>query len=161
MGINILANYLSRSQIREYLAYILASGLDEIIESPDSVYATDPIPVRIGSSVNSVKIFHVAKRLGDEFWLTQVGMAFPLDDLKPELPDNASYVGVFYMSKHGRDYSGAPDLIDGEELQGDIGDVAWFDVKNWESVELGKTSTGDNYRLFVFWNAKPMSEVTN
>lgn len=159
MGINILSNYLSRSQIREYLAYILDNGIDEVIESPDSVYATDPIPVRIGSSIFSVKVFHVAKRLDNESWLTQLAMHFSANDLKPELPADASHVGVFYMSKHGRDYSGAPDLIDGEEVQGDIGDVAWFDARSWDSVDLGKTSTGDNYRLFVFWNAKPMSEV--
>lgn len=159
MEINLLSSYLSRSQIREYLAYILEYGVDDIVESPDSVYATDPVPIRIGSSINSIKIFHVAKRLKDMYWLTQVSIALSLDDVKPNMPDDSSYVGIFYMSKYGRDYNGEPDLISGKEMQGDIGDVVWFDALEWDELQLGKTSDGTNYRLFVFWNATLMSEI--
>lgn len=159
MEINLLSNYLSRSQIREYLAYILEHGTDDIIESPDSVYATDPLPVRIGSSINSIKLFHVVKRLKDLYWLTQVGIDLSSLDNKPDMPDGSSYVGIFYMSKYGRDYSGEPDSISGEQVQGDIGDVVWFDALGWDQLQLGKTSDGSNYRLFVFWNATPINEV--
>lgn len=161
MGINILKNYLSRGQVREYLNYIMDDGVDEIIESPDSVSATDPLPIRIGSSINSIKIFHVARLKGEEFWLTQVGINLSINDTKPDIPEGTSCVGIFYMSKNGRDYSGDPDSLNGTKVQGDIGDVVWFDVDTWESVTLGPSSEGANYRLFVFWNAAPASGITD
>lgn len=160
MGINILDNYLSRGQVREYLGYILENGVDEIVESPDNVSATDPLPNRIGSSINSIKIYHVARHLGESFWLTKVGMVFISNDVKPDLPVGTSVIGVFYLSKHGRDYSGAPDQLGPDTVQGDIGTVAWLDSKNWDTAALGESTNGTNYRLFVFWSAdeSPIAE---
>lgn len=154
----LLDNYLSRSQIREYLDYILKNGVDEIVESPDSVVITDPMNIRIGSSINSVKIFHVARHLGEDSWLTQLGMAFVSDDVKPELPEGTGVIGVFYMSKNGRDYSGKPDFFGENSVQGDIGSVTWLEAKDWESSSLGQTTDGVNCRLFVFWGLEFITE---
>lgn len=153
MGINILQNYLSRSQIRDYLGYILENGVDGVIESPDNVYATDPIPDRLGSSINSIKIYHVSRHLAEDAWLTQEGLILSSDDTKPEIISENSIIGIFYMSRHGKDYKGEKDSICGTDVQGDIGSVVWVDSKDWDSVSLGATTEGINYRLFVFWRA--------
>lgn len=148
----LLDNYLSRSQIREYLGYILENGVDQIIESPDQVVVTEPMNIRIGSSINSIKLFHVARHLGEGSWLTQLGLSFVSDDSKPELPADTGVVGIFYMSKHGRDYTGEPDQLGGVSVQGDIGSVTWIPASDWPSTSFGKSTEGTNYRLFVFWS---------
>lgn len=153
MEINILQNYLSRSQVRDYLGYILENGVDGVIESPDSVYATDPIPNRLGSSINSIKIYHVSRHLAEDTWLTQEGLTLSSDDVKPEIISKNSVIGIFYMSRYGKDYKGEKDTICGTNVQGDIGSVVWVDSKDWDSVSLGATTEGTNYRLFVFWRA--------
>lgn len=155
----LLDNYLSRSQIREYLGYILEHGVDDIIESPDGVVITEPMHIRIGSSVNSVKIFHVARHLGEDSWLTQLGISFVSDDSKPELPEGTAIIGVFYMSKNGRDYSGDADMFGQRSVQGDIGSVTWVDAKDWETSSLGKTTSGTNYRMFVFWSLEFITDA--
>jgi hypothetical protein len=153
MGINMLTDYLSRGQVREYLGYILENGLDDIFESPDSVHASDPLPIRIGSSLNSIKVFHVARHMDEKYWLTQEGITLSSDDTKPELPEYASVVGVVYMSKFDRDYTGDPDNFAGNSIQGDIGCVTWFDAEAWDSAILGKSINGINHRLFIFWRS--------
>lgn len=157
----LLDNYLSRGQVREYLGYMLENGVDDIIESPDSVVITDPMNIRIGSSVNSIKIFHVARHLGEDSWLTQVGINLTSDDSKPDLPEETAVIGIFYMSKHGRDYSGEPDALGANSVQGDIGSVTWVSADEWESVSMGKSTEGTNYRLFVFWSLEYLTESNN
>lgn len=159
----MLIGYLSRSQVRDYLGHILEYGVNGIVESPDSVDATEPVPVRIGSSVNSVKVFHVARGLDKKNWLTQLGVELSSNDEKPELPDGTSIVGVFYMSKLGRDYKADADQLDGDNIKGDIGDVVWFSADAWDSAALSRTSDGINHRLFVFWKSDiitdPVDEI--
>ena len=151
MGINILANYLSRSQIREYLSYVLEHGTDSIVESPDGVYTAEPMHIRIGSSLNSIKLFHITRHEDDRPKLTQDSVVLVTDDMKPALPEAAEFIGIVYMSKFGRDYGGGQDSISSDTYNGDIGDVVWLDKSDWDSLSLGKTSDGINCRLFVFW----------
>lgn len=151
MGINMLANYLSRSQVREYLAYILEHGTDSIVESPDGVYTVEPMPIRIGSTLNSIKLFRLTRDDDDRPKLTQGSIVLVTDDIKPVLPVDAEFIGIVYMSKFGRDYGGAQDSVSFETYNGDIGDVVWLDKADWDTLSLGKTSDGINCRLFIFW----------
>lgn len=153
MGINMLANYLSRSQIREYLSYILENGTDLIVESPDGVHVAEPLNIRIGSSINSINLFHIGRHEDNRTKLTQQRVVFSANDTKPSLSDEALVVGVIYMSKLGRDYSGDRDTLGKDSYNGDIGDVVWFDRASWDEFSLGKTVDGVNCRLFVFWKA--------
>jgi len=153
MGINILTNYLSRSQVRDYLAYILENGTNDIVESPDYVHTTEPMPIRIGSSINSVKQFHVDKNEQNPVNLTQGGVVLSSNDDKPNIPADTEVVGIFYMSRYGKDYDGSSDSIDDVTHFGDIGDVTWIRASRWDDLRLGTASSGTNYRLFVFWKA--------
>jgi hypothetical protein len=146
-----LHNYISRSQVREYLSHIREFGVSEIVESPDGVHAVEPVGIRIGSAINSVKLFHLARYSSNSDLLTQKHVVLVSDNKKPELPDDAVSVGIFYMSKIGRDYSGDADTVKDYSCFGDIGDVICFDASDWDSVSLGDTTDGINYRLFVFW----------
>lgn len=153
MGINMLANYLSRSQIREYLGYILENGTDSIVESPDGVHTTEPLNIRIGSSLNSIKLFHVKRHDDSCPKLAQLEVKLVSDDTKPDMPEESAFVGVIYMSKLGRDYGGDKDFIGDDGYNGDIGDVVWLEAIDWPKLSLGKTIDGVNCRLFVFWKA--------
>jgi hypothetical protein len=153
MELKTLNYYIARAQVREYLEYILANGVDDISEQPDGVNANAPVAVRLGSTINSVKVFHVARHHDNLYWLTQVGMHFSADDTKPILPADTSVIGIFYMSRYGREYVGSPDVLAGEPMKGDIGSVAWLSVEDWETSTLGEATEGVQYRLFVFWKS--------
>lgn len=148
-----LDNYISRSQVREYLQYILDSGTSDIVESPDGVHFVEPVNIRLGSTINSVKLFHLHRQTNFSGQATQGAVYLSSNDTKPEMPTESVGIGIFYMSKFGRDYSGDLDRIGSYEYVGDIGDVVCLDPTDWENLSLGKTSTGINYRLFVFWKA--------
>ena len=147
-----LQSYLSRSQVREYLAYMLDNGTSQIVQSPDNVHTNESLNIRIGSTVNSVKEYHVSRYLGQRTTgLSQGRIVLVADDVKPELEPGTSVVGVIYLSKYSKEYSGAKDNLIESEHNGDIGDVAWTSAANWGSSSFGATSEGTNYRLVVFW----------
>jgi hypothetical protein len=111
--------------------------------------------IQIGAAVNSIKTYHVERRLndmreGERLRLRQLECVFIEDDVKPEAPEGSRSVGIFYMTKKSEHQGDADTLPDGQHL-GDIGDVAWLDSTNWEAVELGKTGVAPHHRLFVFW----------
>lgn len=151
MANTILKNYVSRSQVRDYLDYILSNGTDLIKEAPDSTYADAPTELRIGATINSIKEFHVGRFLGGETYIKQNSCVMSSDDHIPSMPENTYISGIFYFSKNGRDYTGGPDKFGDTVHQGDIGDVVWIVNEDWNSLELGKTVEGSNHRLFVFW----------
>jgi hypothetical protein len=159
MDINFLKSYLSRSQVREYLEYILKNGVQDISEMPDSLYAEAPVQDRIGSSLNSVKIFHVSRQLDADVRLSQSNIKLVSDNSKPDMPDGTVIVGIFYMAKVGRDYGGQPDTLGDESFQGDIGDVAWINASKWNDLKLGETTDGVNARLVVFWELEAPSKA--
>ena len=147
-----LQSYLSRSQVREYLAYILDNGTSEIVQSPDGVHTNESLNIRIGSTVNSIKEYHLGRYLGERTaGLSQGKITLVADDVKPPLEPGTVAVGVIYLSRHGKEYSGDKDNLIESEHNGDIGDVAWTSAANWETSSFGATSEGVNYRLVVFW----------
>lgn len=148
MSLRSLKNYLSRSQIRDFLGYLRENGASEIVESPDHTGADAPMPIRIGAALNSIREFHVGRDL--PYRVNELGYAFSDNDSKPELPEGSNMVGVLYMSKT-KDYSGDADKLGDESHLGDIGDTIWFEAESWNSFELGETKEGNNYRLFAFW----------
>lgn len=153
MGINKLEGYLSRSQVREYLEYLLDSGASAVIESPDNVSANDPLNIRIGSSLNSLKEFHVSRHTAHGAHLVQAETILMCGSTKPEIPADALCAGVVYLSKYERDYTGEKDLIGVDRYAGDVGDAIYMDISDWNDLLLGVPTTGVNCRLFVFWKA--------
>ncbi len=151
MSFRRLNSYLSRSQVREYLEYITRFGTDSIEEAPDSVNSDAPIESRVGSTINSIKEFHVQRDHGNK--LTACSYSLSSNDTLPELPAESSVVGIIYMSK-AKDYSGEVDNLEGESLEADIGDAVWFSAESWPSLKLGATQEGTNHRFFVFWKDK-------
>lgn len=151
MFTNFLKGYLSRAQIREYLGFVLESGADSIIETPDGTYLDDPVAERAGAAISSVKEFHLQRSLGELPKLSQGGCVLISEGGAPSAPQGAVVVGVFYMSKLGRDYNGEPDTYLGENFQGDIGDVCWVTSSDWKDVVLAGADSGVNHRLVVFW----------
>lgn len=148
-----LDSYISRSQVKEYLSHILENGTKDIVESPDSVHAVEPLGIRIGSTINSVRMYHLSRQTGYQGQTVQGDIVLVSDDTKPELPLGTVAVGIFYMSKSGRDYSSEKDSIGSYSYTGDIGDVVCVDARVWGDVNLSKAEIGLNYRLFVFWKA--------
>lgn len=151
MSNNILINYLSRSQIKAFLAYILDNGADSIIESPDSTYADEAMAKVIGAAINSIKQYHVERHLNHEVHLTALSYALVSENKLPQKPEGTVITGVVYMSKKGKEYEGAADNFGNTAHVGDSGDALWITNEEWESLSLGETTEGTNYRLFVFW----------
>ena len=153
MSFDKLDGYVSRGTIREFLEYLLANGTDQVKEAPDQIPSDQPVELRIGSVVNSIKEFHVDRAesfTGTRGKLTTLGYSLVVDDETPELPRGTRTVGIFYMTKK-TDYVGDPDVVGSSKHQGNIGDVIWFSAAHWKDLELGKSTEGNNYRLFVFW----------
>lgn len=151
MSFQLLKNYLSRSQIRDYLGYTLENGVDAIVEARDGVHSDEPVEVRFGSTINSIKMFHVERYLGSP--LKVLGYALSENDSKPEMPEGSKVVGIIYMSK-SKDYVGGPDSFGETSHQGDIGDTLWLSSDSWDSVSLSESTDGINYRFFTFWGDK-------
>lgn len=148
MSFRSLKNYLSRSQIREFLEHLKENGVADVIQSPDQTDSSEPIGVRIGSALNSIRQFHAERYI--DYYINEGSYAFCDDDVKPELPPGTAMVGIVYMSKE-RDYSAEADKLGDVQYKGDIGDIAWFEASEWDQFTLGKTQEGINYRLFAFW----------
>lgn len=153
MTVNVLTGYLSRSQIKEYLNYILQNGADSIVEAPDSVYSDSPMSMRVGSAINSIKQFHVERLADYKYQLTQQKCILIDDNTKPDAPEGAIMVGVFYMSKAGSDYTSEADMYGDRAVFGTIGDIAWVPADEWKYVTLSPALTGVGYRLIVFWTS--------
>lgn len=149
MSTYILSNYLSRSQVREFIAYILDNGTANIAEASESTNFDDPVEKRIGAALFSVREFHV-DRHDNTSKLAQLGCELAQGATKPEPPENTKVVGIFYMSKN-KDYSGGVDSYSDRSISGDVGDVVWFPIEELDSLELGEVVDGVNHRLFVFW----------
>lgn len=148
MTLRPLKNYLSRSQIRDFLGYLRENGTSEIVQSPDQTETDAPMPIRIGAALNSIRQFHAERSLS--YYINELGYAFCDNNSKPEIPEGTAVIGILYMSKE-RDYSGEPDRIGSATYKGDIGDTIWFEATEWDNFELGETREGVNYRLFAFW----------
>lgn len=158
MSKNLLPNYLSRAQIRDFLSYIIENGTDQIEEAPDSTTHDDPMSVQLGAAINSIKLFHVERKLndgsdGDKKRLKQLQCVYVEDGIKPEAPDNFKSVGVFYMSKK-IEHKGEADSFADFEHVGDIGDVVWMDSSEWGAMSPGASGDQPNRRLYVFWELK-------
>lgn len=148
MSFRYLKNYLSRSQVREYLQYTLENGVGDIKESHDQIGSDSPLGIRFGSAINSIKQFHVERYI--DYYVTETAYVLSSDDSKPELPSDANMVGILYMSK-AKDYVGNPDRLGDQAHDGDIGDTIWFSAEEWDDLVIGKTSEGTNHRFFMFW----------
>lgn len=147
-----LTGYLSRSQVRKYLEFILENGAESIIEAPDGLYDDAPMAERIGSAISSVKQFHISRSIDDLPNLVQLGCSLVKNSETIDIPAEALVIGIFYMSKKNYDYVGAIDHLPGGDYSGDVGDVIWLPNNSIKTIGFSAPDSGDIYRLVVFWS---------
>ncbi len=150
MSLNILKDYISRRQMADYLEYVLQAGTAEVVDQGDGVHSSEPVSIRLGSTITSVKDFHVM-RLNPDANLRLYSANLISENTRPALPDGCTYVGIFYLLK------GAPsDLLKlgSDALMPVGGDVLWMKAEDYDSLVLGDQGIENFGRLVVFWGER-------
>lgn len=151
-----IEGYLSRAQVRIFMEFILKEGTESIVETRDGLYnnaaSTEQM---LAGAISSVKEFHMSRFLYEKTSnlmmpssLRQITCTLTSDDSKPELPEGTLVVGIFYMSKLGRDFTASAGY------KGDVGDVFLALSEEYDSLDFSTTETGVNNRLVVSWGEK-------
>lgn len=148
MNAGFLEGYLSRAQVRSYMEFIQESGVEAIVETRDGLYSDQAnIGQMCAGAISSVKEFHISRFFSGENpkGIKQIKCVLVSDDSKPEVPENTSVIGIFYMSKLNRDFT----AVDG--YKGDVGDVLTLNPGDYAEHDFATTRTGTNNQLIVFW----------
>lgn len=156
MSTGYIEGYLSRAQVRAFMEILNEEGTESIVETRDGLYGDDASTNQmLAGAISSIKEFHLTRflygktsNLLSSNSLRQITCTLISGDSKPELPEDSLVVGIFYMSKLGRDFTAIAGY------KGDVGDVLLTVSDEYDSLDFSTTETGVNNRLVVFWGQK-------
>ncbi len=150
MALNILKDYLSRKQMSTYFEYVEKFGLSNVLDQGDGAHYGDPVDVRLGSTISSVKDYHVM-RLNPKAKLKLHSGDLIKGSSKPALPIDAEYVGIFYLGKSSEENL----LAVGPQSASLVGgDVVWMTASDYELLMFGNQDNDRAGRLVVFWSGR-------
>ena len=137
---NLIKGFFSRGEAKKIILHLVQE------KNPE----TEDI---LHQLIHEAKIYHVGKALGKMIEVQSYVLGE--SDTKPELAEASEAVTIFYLSK---DYTGEPDSIGENSIEHQVGSIVSLTPEEYNSLVLGKTTSGDNLRLFVFWKELDGSE---
>jgi len=143
-----LDSYISYMDCTEhFLPFLKGNGADNLIEASGGTEADAPMDERIGSVVRSIRELHLPRYSKSEHH--QISVKFVEDGDIGEIPESASWIGIFYFGELGETCEGDKDLFDGDEYSPTWGSVMFLTADH--SYSAGKLSSGTLPKLVAFW----------
>lgn len=131
---NFIKGFFSRGEAKKFISHLVQ---EENSETETLLYQL----------LDEAKSYHVGKALGERIKLN----SYVVDglDMKPDLAEGTKAVSILYLSK---EYTGEPDFVADNAIEHQAGSMISLTLEEYNSLILGKTTSGENYRLFVFWS---------
>ena len=130
---NLIKGFFSRGEAKKFISHLMQ---EENSETETLLYQL----------LDEAKSYHVGKALGKRIKLN----SYLIDgsDTKPNFVEGSIAVTILYLSK---EYTGEPDSVGDNSIEHQAGSMISLAPEEYSSLVLGKTTSGENYRLFAFW----------
>lgn len=130
---NLIKGFFSRGEAKKIISHLVQ---EENSETENLLYQL----------LDEAKAYHVGKALGERIKLNSY--LINGSDTKPNFVEGSTAVTILYLSK---EYTGEPDFVADNSIEHQAGSMVSLTPEEYNSLVLGKTTSGENYRLFAFW----------
>lgn len=149
MTVKFISGYFSYKDCQLWIPHLQETKGEDVVEASGGTKKDAPEGQRIGAVTATLKEHHISRYMtpsSDK--LTYLSTTYSSDKV-PSFPEDAHWMGVFYLGRLGESYQGDKDTFADQEVSPDYGDVVF--ISKEETYAPGNVTEGENHRFYVFW----------